>query len=384
MGATYLLSFYLVISLWLLFREHNMHHLCSMGRQTNRELALFPELWENRLHKDALMIIKKAPDIRYSEVTPRKLYLSRREFIAATAAMAACAGANPLLSRGLTEERQSASSGASGAPQVPLKPVVAKRGEFTLPDEKNTSYADATGYTNFYEFSTAKRDPTVLARNFRTRPWTVAVEGLVKSPREFAIDDLMRLFPLEERIYRWRCVESWSMVIPWIGFPLAEFVKKCEPNPSANFVEFTTLFDPEQMPFQKTKALEWPYIEGLRLDEAMHRLTLLAVGMYDDYLPPQNGAPIRLVVPWKYGFKSIKSIVRIRFVEKMPQSAWMRARPEEYGFYANVNPFVSHPRWSQATERRIGEEGKRKTIIFNGYETEVGSLYAGMNLKRYY
>ena len=330
------------------------------------------------------MLVKRPPDIRYSEVTPRRLNLRRREFIVGSAALAACAAANPLLLRGLAIERQDAPPAAPAASQVPPKPVVAKRGEFTLPNEKNTQYADATGYTNFYEFSTAKRDPTVLARNLRTRPWTVVVEGLVKSPRQFAIDDLIRLFPLEERIYRWRCVEGWSMVIPWIGFPLAEFIKKCEPSPSAKFIEFTTLFDPEQMPFQKTKVLEWPYIEGLRMDEAMHPLTFLAVGMYEEYLPPQNGAPIRLVVPWKYGFKSSKSIVRIRFIEKMPKSAWMKASPEEYGFYANVNPFVSHPRWSQATERRIGEDGKRKTIIFNGYEAEVGNLYAGMNLKRFY
>ena len=330
------------------------------------------------------MLVKKPPDIRYSEVTPKSLYLSRRDFIVGSAALAASAAANPLLSRGLVIERQDAPPAAPAAPQAAQKPVVAKRGEFALPDEKNTSFADATGFTNFYEFSTAKRDPTVLARNFRTRPWSVAVEGLVKSPRQFAIDELIRHFPLEERIYRWRCVEGWSMVIPWMGFPLTEFIKRCEPTPAAKFVEFTTLFDPEQMPFQKAKVLEWPYIEGLRLDEAMHPLTLLAVGMYEEYLPPQNGAPIRLVVPWKYGFKSIKSIVRIRFVEKMPKSAWMKARPEEYGFYANVNPFLSHPRWSQATERRVGEDGKRKTIIFNGYEAEVGSLYAGMNLKRYY
>ena len=330
------------------------------------------------------MLVKKAAGIKYSEVTPKKPYLNRREFIVGSAALAASAAANPLLSHGLVIERQDAPPAAPAAPQVPPKPVVAKRGEFTVAEEKNTSYADATGYTNFYEFSTAKRDPAVLARNLRTRPWTVAVDGLVKSPRQFAVDDLIRLFPLEERVYRWRCVEGWSMVIPWIGFPLAEFIKKCEPSPSAKFVEFTTLFDPEQMPFQKTKVLEWPYLEGLRIDEAMHPLALLAVGMYEEFLPPQNGASIRLVVPWKYGFKSIKSIVRIRFVEKMPKSAWMKARPEEYGFYANVNPFVSHPRWSQASERRIGEGGKRKTIIFNGYEAEVGSLYAGMNLKRYY
>jgi len=330
------------------------------------------------------MLVKRPPDIRYSEVTPKSLYLRRREFIAGSAALAACAVAGPLLGNDFREQTQETPQARAGGGPLPQKPEIAKRARFIAPDDKITSYQDATGYTNFYEFSTAKRDPTVLARNFRTRPWNLTVEGLVKSPRSFAIDDLIRLLPLEERIYRWRCVEGWSMVIPWIGFPLSEFVKKCEPAPAAKFVEFTTLFDPEQMPFQKTKVLEWPYIEGLRMDEAMHPLALLAVGMYEEYLPPQNGAPVRLVVPWKYGFKSIKSIVRVRFVEKMPKSAWTKARPEEYGFYANVNPFVYHPRWSQATERRIGEGGKRKTLIFNGYEAEVGSLYAGMNLKRYY
>ncbi len=327
------------------------------------------------------MLIKKQPNLKYSDVTPKSLYLRRREFIAGSAALAACAVAGPLLGKGLQEAAQEAPKSQAGA--LPQKPEIAKRSRFIAADDKTTSFQDAAGYTNFYEFSTAKRDPAVLARDFKTRPWTVAVEGLVKSPQQFAVDDLIRL-PLEERITRWRCVEGWSMVIPWIGFPLSEFIKKCEPTPAARFVEFTTLYDPERMPFQKTKFLQWPYVEGLRMDEAMHPLTLLAVGMYEEYLPPQNGAPIRLVVPWKYGFKSIKSIVRIRFVEKMPKGTWTKERPEEYGFYANVNPFVSHPRWSQATERRFGEDGKRKTLIFNGYEEEVGSLYAGMNLKRFY
>jgi methionine sulfoxide reductase catalytic subunit len=326
------------------------------------------------------MLIKKRPDMNYSDVTPKKLYLRRREFISGSAALAACALAGPLLGKGRQEEQKPQ---AAGAP-LPQKPEITKRSRLISADDKITSFQDAAGYTNFYEFSTAKRDPAVLARDFRTRPWTVAVEGLVKSPQKFALDDLIRFFPLEERITRWRCVEGWSMVIPWIGFPLADLIKKCEPASAAEFVEFTTLYDPEQMPFQKMKVLEWPYVEGLRMDEALHPLTLLAVGMYEEYLPPQNGAPVRLVVPWKYGFKSIKSIVRIRFVDKMPKSAWMKENPEEYGFYGNVNPFVSHPRWSQETERRIGEDGKRKTLIFNGYEAEVGSLYAGMNLKRFY
>ncbi len=330
------------------------------------------------------MLIKKAPDIKFSEITPKKLYLSRRRFIQGSAALAAFAVTESLLGGGSKQETQEKPGAPPGSPPPPRKPEITRRSRYLLADDQPTSFQEAAGYTNFYEFSTAKRDPTRLARDLRLRPWTVAVEGLVKAPLLFDIDDLIRRFPLEERIYRFRCVEGWSMVIPWIGFPLAEFIKKCEPTPSAKFVEFTTLFDPEQMPFQKTKVLEWPYVEGLRMDEAMHPLSLLAVGMYEEYLPPQNGAPIRLVVPWKYGFKSIKSIVRVRFVEKMPQSAWMKARPQEYGFYANVNPFVPHPRWSQEKERRIGEEGRRKTLLFNGYEKEVGSLYADMNLRRWY
>jgi sulfoxide reductase catalytic subunit YedY len=326
------------------------------------------------------MLLKKAPDIKYSEVTPKRLYLSRRRFIAGATALAAGAVAAPFFEResgGKTQE-------TAAPPPLPQKPEITKSSRFLLPDDKITPFQDAAGYTNFYEFSTAKRDPARLARDLRTRPWTVSVEGLVKAPLSFDIEDLIRQFPLEERIYRWRCVERWSMVIPWIGFPLADFIKKCEPTPAAKFVEFTTLYDPEQMPFQKTKVLQWPYIEGLRMDEAMHPLALLAVGMYEEYLPPQNGAPIRLVIPWKYGFKSIKSIVRVRFVEKMPKGTWTKEQPDEYGFYANVNPYVSHPRWSQAKERRFGEDGQRKTLIFNGYEDEVGSLYAKMNLKRWY
>ena len=316
------------------------------------------------------MVVKKAPDIKSSEITPKKLYLKRREFIAQTAALAGIKFLNP-------------SSGGIHDPQLERKLEAAKKGEFTVA-EKLTSYDEATGYTNFYEFSTGKREVKELSRGFRTRPWTVAVEGLVEKPQKFDVEELIQMFPLEERVYRWRCVEAWSMVIPWIGFPLAGFIKKCEPASEAKFVEFTTLHDPAQMPGQRAGVLHWPYVEGLRMDEAMHPLTLLAVGMYGEMLPNQNGAPIRLVVPWKYGFKSIKSIVRIRFVEKMPKTAWNRQSPEEYGFYANVNPDVSHPRWSQATERRIGEAGKRKTLIFNGYADEVGHLYSGINLKKFY
>ena len=344
------------------------------------------------------MLVKKAPDLKYSEITPKKLYLNRRQFIAGSTALAASALAKPLFPRegsdplgqawadtpGRSQQPQDIRQSPPGAGQAPPKLVIAKRSEFTLPEDKITPSETATGYVNFYEFSTGKRETVELAHNFRNRPWTIAVEGLVKEPKTFDVDELIRMFPLEERIYRWRCVEAWSMVIPWVGFPLADFIKKCEPTSQARFVEFTTLLDPEQMPGQRTNVLKWPYIEGLRMDEAMHSLALLAVGMYGEFLPPQNGAPIRLVVPWKYGFKSIKSIVKVRLVEKMPRSAWTRQRSEEYGFYANVNPFVSHPRWSQEKERRIGEDGKRPTLLFNGYEEKVGSLYAGMNLKRYY
>jgi sulfoxide reductase catalytic subunit YedY len=328
------------------------------------------------------MLVKKAPDIKYSEITPKKLYLSRRQFIAGSTALAACALVEPFKAGGARNQNQQA--GTAAVPQKASKPVIAKRSEFVLPGDTIAAYADATNYVNFYEFSTGKREAVERAANFRTRPWSIAVEGLVKEPKKFEIDELVQMFPLEERVYRWRCVEAWSMVIPWIGFPLAELIKKCEPTSAAKFVEFTTLYDLEQMPGQRTNVLKWPYVEGLRLDEAMHPLALVGLGLYDEFLPPQSGAPIRLVMPWKYGFKSIKSIVKIRFVDKMPRSAWMRARPEEYGFYANVNPFVSHPRWSQEKERRIGEDGKRKTMIFNGYEDQVGSLYAGMNLKKNY
>jgi len=223
-----------------------------------------------------------------------------------------------------------------------------------------------------------------LSRDFRSRLWTLKVQGLLGKPPAFDIDEIIGMFPLEERIYRWRCVEAWSMVIPWIGFPLAEFIKKCDPASKAKDVEFTTIFAPGQMPGQRTDILKWPYEEGLRMDEALHPLALTAVGMYGEVLPNQNGSPLRLVVPWKYGFKSAKSIVGIRFVENMPKGSWRRANPDEYGFYGNVNPEVSHPRWSQATERRIGEEDRRKTMMFNGYEAEVGRLYSGMNLKKFY
>jgi sulfoxide reductase catalytic subunit YedY len=252
--------------------------------------------------------------------------------------------------------------------------------------ESLTPYKDVTTYNNFYEFGTDKADPAHNASSLKTRPWSVAVEGEVLKPRSFAIDELLKLAPLEERVYRLRCVEGWSMVIPWVGYPLAELIKRVQPKGNAKFVEFTSAADPATMPGVRRPVLDWPYAEGLRLDEAMHPLCILCVGLYGEVLPNQNGAPVRVVVPWKYGFKSAKSLVRIRFTERMPATAWNKAAANEYGFYSNVNPDVDHPRWSQATERRIGEGGlfapKRKTLMFNGYADQVASLYTGMDLHK--
>jgi sulfoxide reductase catalytic subunit YedY len=254
--------------------------------------------------------------------------------------------------------------------------------------EKWTPYKDVTGYNNFYEFGTDKSDPAARAHTLKTSPWDIAVEGLVQRPGKLGLEELLRLAPLEERVYRLRCVEGWSMVIPWVGFSLSALLKRFEPLGSAKYVEFVSLADPASMPNVRSSVLDWPYTEGLRLDEAMHPLTLLAVGLYGEVLPNQSGAPVRLVVPWKYGFKSAKSIVKIRLTEKQPATAWNRAAASEYGFYSNVNPTVDHPRWSQSMERRLGEGGlfskKRKTLMFNGYEAQVGQLYAGMDLRRYY
>jgi len=316
------------------------------------------------------MLIKKGQRIKSSEITPKKVYMNRRKFIAGTAAIAGMGLIKPDSLFALQEQQKT-------------KLKIAKKGEYTVA-EKLTSYEDATGYTNYYEFSLSKRETIKLAKDFKTRPWEVSVEGEVKEPLKFDIDEIIGMFPLEERVYRWRCVEAWGMIIPWIGFPLAEFIKKCAPTSDAEFLEFTTLFDRKQMPGLKSDVLPWPYVEGLRMDEAMHPLAILSVGMYGEILPNQNGAPLRLVVPWKYGFKGAKSIVRIRFLKKMPRTAWNKQRPEEYGFYANVNPNVNHPRWTQKTERRIGEEGRRPTLMFNGYTDEVGHLYSGMDLKKYY
>jgi sulfoxide reductase catalytic subunit YedY len=256
-----------------------------------------------------------------------------------------------------------------------------KKSIYTVPEEL-TPQKDVTSYNNFYEFGTSKDQPAMSAGSLKTRPWTITVEGEVKKPKVYTIEELLKLSPLEERIYRLRCVEAWSMVVPWIGFSLSELIKQVEPTGNAKFVEFVSLHDPEQMPGQKSAVLEWPYREGLRIDEAMHPLTLLTLGLYGEVLPNQNGAPVRVVMPWKYGFKSAKSIVRIRFVEKQPTTSWMKAGPNEYGFYANVNPEVDHPRWTQAKERRIGEFLKRKTLMFNGYADEVASLYSGMDLTK--
>ena len=296
--------------------------------------------------------------------------MNRRKFLTSSAAVAGLGLLKPESLFAFQEHQET-------------KLKIAKKEEYTV-DEKLTSYENATGYTNYYEFSTSKFAVDELAKDFKTRPWTVSIEGEVKEPLEFEIDEIIDMFPLEERIYRWRCVEAWGMIIPWIGFPLGEFIKKCAPTSDAKFVEFTTLLDPKQMPGVKVPVLDWPYVEGLRMDEAMHPLAILSVGMYGEVLPNQNGAPLRLVVPWKYGFKSAKSIVKIRFRKKMPRTSWPKQLPQEYGFYGNVNPNVDHPRWTQKTERRIGEEGRRPTLMFNGYTDEVGSLYSGMDLKKYY
>jgi sulfoxide reductase catalytic subunit YedY len=319
------------------------------------------------------MLVRKAPDIRSSEITDKKLYLRRREFIQATAATAIGAAAGSI-GAGPAE--------AQPWPRVKITDPVQQSGWGK--GEKPNAYQDITTYNNFYEFGTEKEDPAINAHRLKTKPWTIKVDGLVAKPADYQLEDLIKPHALEERIYRMRCVERWSMVIPWVGFPLASLLKLIEPRSTAKFVEFTTLLDPQQMPGQRRSVLEWPYVEGLRLDEAMHPLTILAVGLYGEYLPNQNGAPIRLVVPWKYGFKSIKSIVRIRLTDRQPMNSWQVSAPNEYGFYSNVNPEKDHPRWSQARERRIGEFFMRPTLMFNGYGDQVASLYAGMDLKRNY
>jgi sulfoxide reductase catalytic subunit YedY len=324
------------------------------------------------------MLIKRPPngiDLPFpSEITPREVFEARRDFIRRLA-LGSIAG-------GALWEMAAREAFAQSGQKLPAKP----NPSYVVMD-KTTPYKDATSYNNFYEFGTDKSDPARNAGSLKTRPWTIAIEGEVKKPMTIDIDSLMKLAPLEERLYRLRCVEGWSMVIPWTGYSLAELIRRVEPNGNAKYVQFISLADSKQMPGISSRVLDWPYAEGLRMDEANHPLTLLTFGMYGEVLPNQDGAPVRVVVPWKYGFKSAKSIVKIRFVHDQPNTSWNEAAPSEYGFYSNVNPNVDHPRWSQATERRIGEDGffkpKRKTLMFNGYE-QVASLYSGMDLKKFF
>ena len=331
--------------------------------------------------------------IRPSEITDRAVWQRRREFLrlAAGAGVGAGLGTAAIFGHALSADPTTAGGGAAPAADVPAvrrMPKIDGLVKTAIGSElEPTAYNHVTGYNNFYEFGTDKGDPARRAGSLRTRPWTVEVEGECESPGTIGIEDLLKRFPQEERIYRLRCVEAWAMVIPWVGFPLGDLLRRFKPTSRAKYVAFETLYDPEQMPGQRRRLIDWPYREGLRVDEAMHPLTLLATGLYGELLPNQNGAPLRLVVPWKYGFKSIKSIVRIRFTESMPETTWSDLAPDEYGFYANVNPDVDHPRWSQSAHRVIGEgvlAPKQKTQMFNGYLEEVGHLYAGMDLSKFY
>jgi methionine sulfoxide reductase catalytic subunit len=320
------------------------------------------------------MLIRNAPDLTYADVTPKSAYVDRRKFLRAMGIV----GATAVAGRGLSDLA------------LPTRTVLAAtqftglvKSPFSI-TEKQSSLNDVSHYNNFYEFGTDKSDPAKNAQNFKTSPWTVSVEGEVSKPRKFSMDEILKLAPLEERIYRHRCVERWSIVVPWIGFSFNVLAKLVEPTAKAKYVAFQTLYDPRQMPQAKYGGIDFPYVEGLRLDEAMHPLTLLCVGMYGESLPPQDGAPVRMIVPWKYGYKSIKSLVKVRFQEKEPPTTWNNYAPNEYGFYSNVNPNVDHPRWSQARERRLGEIFTRPTVIFNGYGDQVASMYAGMDLKKYH
>jgi methionine sulfoxide reductase catalytic subunit len=318
-----------------------------------------------------LIKVTRKSDVKTSEITDETVYRQRRRFIQGLA------GTGLLL----------ASSCYAAEPAAPArtgkKLKAARNGAYSTKEE-TTPYKDVTQYNNFYELGTDKGDPSLNAALLKTKPWTLAVEGECAKPAVYQLEDFIKPHKLEERVYRLRCVEGWSMVIPWVGFPLAEVIKRSEPTSKAKYVAFETIHAPKMLPGQRIPVLQWPYKEGLRIDEAMHPLSLLAVGLYGEVLPNQNGAPIRLVVPWKYGFKSIKSIIKIRFTEEQPVTAWNQSAPDEYGFYSNVNPNVDHPRWSQARERRIGEFFKQPTLKFNGYEEEVGRLYAGMDLKRFF
>jgi len=320
------------------------------------------------------MLIKKAAEIPSSEITPKATYLNRRNFLAG-AAMAGAAAVSGVAFRDLADLVAPsliahANAKIDGLQKSPFSTT-----------EKETPYKDVSNYNNFYEFSTDKYEPAGLAKNFKTRPWTVTIDGEVKKKQVLDVDTIIKMAAPEERIYRHRCVEGWSIVVPWVGFSLSELIKRADPLPKAKFVEFTTLYDPKQMPGQRTGVLQWPYVEGLRMDEAMHPLALLCFGMYGEALPNQDGAPLRVVIPWKYGFKSAKSIVRIRFTSDQPMNTWQEKTPSEYGFYSNVNPQVDHPRWSQAKELRLGEFFKRPTLMVNGYD-QAASLYSGMDLKK--
>ncbi|MDO9394594.1 MAG: protein-methionine-sulfoxide reductase catalytic subunit MsrP [Methylotenera sp.] len=346
------------------------------------------------------MIIQTKTDIIPSEITPKSVFDNRREFIQ-KAGLGLIAGTASILSNPLKAATLNSGTTSEGAGKLLGRanaPAIIKATEFARHQkimgyttttygmgEKLTAYEDVTTYNNYYEFGTDKSEPVNNSKLFKPHPWTVSIEGEVKKNKSISIEDIYKLAPLEERIYRMRCVEGWSMVIPWIGFPLAQLVKWAEPNANAKYIEFISLADKQQMPGQNLQVLDWPYIEGLRMDEAMHPLTIMAVGLYGEQLPNQNGAPMRLVVPWKYGFKGAKAIVKIRFVEKMPMTSWMKAGPREYGFYANVNPQVEHPRWTQSSEKRIGAglfAGRIKTQMFNGYNEQVGQLYAGLDLRK--
>ncbi len=318
------------------------------------------------------MLIKKTEDIPSSEITPRSLYLNRRKFLAG----AAIAGAAAATGFGLREIVSPSVTALAGN-----KIDGIQKSQFST-TEAITPYKDVTNYNNYYEFSTDKDGPAKLAQDFRTRPWKVKIDGQVEKKQELDVDTILKMAAPEERVYRHRCVEGWSIVVPWIGFSLSELIKRANPTSKAKFVEFTTILDPNQMPGQRRQVLDWPYVEGLRMDEAMNPLTLLCFGMYGENLPNQDGAPLRIVVPWKYGFKSAKAIVRVRFTDKQPLNTWNVSAPREYGFYSNVNPNVDHPRWSQAKERRLGEFFKRPTLMFNGYGDQVASLYTGMDLKK--
>jgi len=324
------------------------------------------------LHERYEMLVRKSPELSYSDVTPRSVYVNRRKFLTGLGlAGAAAVAGNVLWERVSPSQSVFATSKLSGVAKSPFSTT-----------EKQTSYNDVTHYNNFYEFGVDKTDPARYAQNFRTSPWSVSVEGEVKNRRKFSMDEILKIAPLEERIYRHRCVEAWSIVVPWIGFSFSALAKLVEPTPKAQYVAFESFFDSNQMPEAKYSGLDYPYVEGLRLDEAMHPLALLCVGMYGETLPNQDGAPVRMVLPWKYGFKSVKSIVKIRFQEKQPPTTWNRMAANEYGFYSNVNPAVDHPRWSQAKERRLGEIFRRDTLMFNGYSDQVAGMYNGMDLKK--